>query len=75
MQEIVLHRPDCPHLAGRSGEVHLAVEKMDVLVPKIFKLMQKLGVPFYQVVPHNESCPGRHFPWEDLEFQLFTLAH
>lgn len=75
VQKIVLHSPDCPQLAESSGELHFAVENVDVMIPKIYKLMQKLEIPFYQVVPHNETCPGRHFPWEDLEFQLFTLEH
>lgn len=75
MQEIVLHRAGCPQLIESRHGLHVAVEELESLAGKVFRLMQQYEIPFYQVVPHHEFCPGRHFPWEDLEFQLFTLEH
>lgn len=76
MQRIIVHKTGCPELAVESNEsLHVACEEMGNLVTRIFGLMQKYRIPFYQVIPHNQSCPGHHFPWEDLEFQLFELEH
>lgn len=75
MQEIVLHRAGCPQLNESCHGLHIAVNELESLAAKVFKLMQKYEIPFYRVVPHHEFCPGRHFPWEDLELQLFTLEH
>ena len=76
VQTIVLHSTGCPALTGNpEEELNVAVRELDGLVEEVFGLMQKYKIPFYQVVPHHSACPGPRFPWEDLEFQLFTLEH
>lgn len=75
MQAIVLHSPGCQALADKPGELHVVVKELDSLVEEVYGLMQRHRIPFYQVQPHNHSCPGPRFPYEDLEFKLFTLEH
>ena len=74
MQKIMVHSIGCQG-TGDPGTLNVAVEEMDQLVREVYGLMQEYSIPFYQVVPHHSSCPGPRFPWEDLEFQLFTLEH
>jgi len=75
VQYILVHSPDCPNLADNQSELHIAVREMDSLVVVVHNLMRKYEIPFHRVEPHNASCPGTSFPWEDLEFQLFMLEH
>jgi len=73
MPTIIVHRPGCPDLL--AGGYNVVVGEIQQLTRDIKNLMTAHGIPFYNVQPHNESCPGRHFPWEDLEFNLFILEH
>lgn len=76
MERIVLHRPGCPKLGNTmESQVDLPIEEMETLVLRVHGLLRKHQLPFYRVEPHNQNCPGRQFPWEDLEFKLFVLEH
>lgn len=76
MERIVLHRPDCPELGKASaGQLNLPIEEMGALVQRVHELLDKYQLPFYRVEPHNQNCPGRQFPWEELDFRLFILEH
>lgn len=77
MERIIVHRLDCPDLQKPGeGELSVGVKgNLDALVTEIHSLMKTHNIPFYQVESHDESCPGRRFPWEDLEFKLFVLEH
>lgn len=74
MQTITVHKPECPAAGCRDG-LHVVIKDLRALVPEVHGFMERYGIPFYRVQPHNSECPGCHFPWEDLEFQLFTLEH
>jgi len=76
VQTIVVHKRGCPNLKEYlDNTFHVEEKELEGLASTIFQVMTKHEIPFYQVVPHNTDCPGRHFPWEDLELKLFTLAH
>jgi len=77
MERITVHKPDCPELLKpQNGELAVGVKgNLETLVSEIHALMKIHNIPFYNVAPHNQSCPGCRFPWEDLEFRLFVLEH
>ncbi|MTI94819.1 MAG: hypothetical protein FH749_04935 [Firmicutes bacterium] len=75
MKKIIVHGTHCHDYARSDQAINIWVNDMDVLAARIFALMEKYNIPFYNVEPHNTDCPGLRFSWEDLEYNLFVLGH
>jgi len=74
VQKIIVHSSGCSAVESTST-LNVFVKDIEELVEEVYGLMKQYSIPFYRVEPHNASCPGPGYPWEDLEYQLFVLTH